>query len=244
MKRLFLAWQDPVERTWFPVGRLDAVGQEYRFVYTRGSKESERFIPFGRMTDLLIEYKSTELFPLFANRLIDSDRPEYQAFLHWVNLREHEAEPLALLARTGGVRQTDSLLLFPCPEAVEGKYLVHFFSQGLRHIGPHAIRRVAELTPGDRLYLMPDPQNEHDEYAIALRTNDPKTIIGYCPRFMTKDFLQVLQAEPRMVTVEVERLNCDAPLQFRLLCFLSAAWPEKLRPCSSELYEPLPPLGD
>ena len=92
---------------------------------------------------------------------------------------------------------------------------------------------------------MPDPQNEHDEYAIALRTDDPKTIVAFCPRFMTRDFLHVLDnkkesAEPR---VEVERVNLDAPIQFRLLCCLSVVWPDGFSPCATEDYEPLAPLN-
>ena len=41
------------------------------------------------------------------------------------------------------------------------------------------------------------------------------------------------------VHVTVERVNPDAPLQFRLLCSLTADWPDSFQPCSDVLYEAL-----
>src|SRR5712691_11405148 len=100
MKALYLAWQDPASREWLPVGRLTYENKRYRFVYTSGAKKSKNFFPFGRMRDLESVYESTDLFPLFANRILSKSRPEYQQFLHWLNVTEDEADPLALLART------------------------------------------------------------------------------------------------------------------------------------------------
>lgn len=106
MKTLYIAWQDPKDRRWYPVGQLRFDRKVYRFVYTKGAKKSPHFLPFGRMLDLHVAYESHELFPLFANRVLSKTRPEYHDFLHWLNLQEHEDDPLALLARSsGGVRQ-------------------------------------------------------------------------------------------------------------------------------------------
>lgn len=88
MKALFVAWQDPASRSWAPVGRLTREGEFYHFVYTRGATEVPNFMPFGRMTDLDAEYVSTELFPLFANRVLSRTRPEYQDYLRWLGLSE------------------------------------------------------------------------------------------------------------------------------------------------------------
>src|SRR5919108_3973155 len=240
MEVLFLAWQDPQSRDWFPVGKLSFHDGVYRFVYTRGAKYSKNFIPFGFMRDLNAVYKSVDLFPLFANRLISKKRPEYKDFLRWLDLREGEADPLVLLARTEGVRETDSLTVFPCSErTLDGKYVVHFFSHGLRYLPEKARIRINKLRSGDRLYLLPDPQNPHDGYALALRTDDPTTIVGYCPRYIARDFLEVLENTPNTVQVRVKRVNTDAPIQLRLLCTLTADWPENFKPCSSEDYQEL-----
>jgi len=235
---LYLAWQDPQSRQWFPVGKLSSEGGIYRFVYTKGAELSKNFIPFGFMQDLHAVYKPEALLPLFANRLISKKRPEYRDFLRWLDLREDEADPLVLLARTEGVRETDSLTVFPCPERdVDGKYVVHFFSHGLRYLPSEARIRISKLHSGERLYLMPDPQNPHDGFAIALRTDDPATIVGYSPRYISRDFLEILENDPDAVQVRVKRVNTDAPIQLRLLCTLTADWPENFKPCSSEYYK-------
>ncbi len=240
MKSVYLSWQDPKNRQWFPVGKLSYDDGVYKFVYTKGARLSSNFTPFGRMQDLTATYKSNELFPLFANRLISKKRPEYKSILEWLDLQEAEADPLALLARTEGIRVTDSLTVFPCPEPdAEGRYRFDFFSHGLRYRPVEAIKAVNNLKPGDRLYLMPDPQNRYDNYAIALRTDDPTTIVGYCPRYITKDFLELLKHDPDAVCVTVKRVNPNAPLQLRLLCSLVAKWPTNFKPCSDHLYEEL-----
>jgi HIRAN domain len=240
MNVLYLAWQDPQSRQWYPVGKLTSDKGIYRFVYTKGATLSENFIPFGSMQDLHAVYKSEALLPLFANRLISKKRPEYRDFLRWLDLREDEADPLVVLARTEGVRETDSLTVFPCPERdLDGKYVVHFFSHGLRYLPSEARIRISTLHSGERLYLMPDPQNPHDGYAIALRTDDPATIVGYCPRYVSRDFLEILENSPDSVEVRVKRVNAEAPIQLRLLCTLTADWPENFKPCSSDLYTEL-----
>jgi hypothetical protein len=240
MKILYLAWQDPESRQWFPVGKLSVEGGIYRFVYTKGATLSENFIPLGFMQDLHEVYRSRDMFPLFANRLISKKRPEYRDFLRWLDLREDEADPLVLLARTEGVRETDSLTVFPSPEPdTKGRYVVHFFTHGLRHLPEDARIRVGALRAGERLYLMPDPQNSHDSYAIALRTDDPATIVGYCPRYISRDFLEILENSPDSVEVRVKQVNADAPIQLRLLCTLTAEWPDNFKPCSSDLYQEL-----
>ncbi len=240
MTVLYLAWQDPKSRERFPVGKLSSEDGIYRFVYTKGAKLSKNFIPFGFMQDLHAEYKSHALLPLFANRLISKKRPEYRDFLRWLDLREVEADPLVILARTEGVRATDSLTLFPCPEPdAHGRYVVHFFSHGLRHLSDEARIRINTLGAGERLYLLPDPQNPHDGYALALRTDAPTTIVWYCPRYIARDFLEILENSPNSVHVRVKRVNADAPIQLRLLCTLTADWPENFKPCSSEDYQEL-----
>ena len=43
---LFLAWQDPVSRAWFPIGRLSSDGTTYQFVYTQGVKVAQQQCAF------------------------------------------------------------------------------------------------------------------------------------------------------------------------------------------------------
>ena len=240
MKTLFVAWQDPSERHWYPVGRLSFNEVTYRFVYTKGAQKSNNFGPFMRMEDLNIQYESKELFPIFSNRLLSRARPEYKTLLSWVNVTDDKADPITMLAITGGTRGTDSLEVFPCPVPnAEGLYDVAFFCHGLSHLGESAIQRVNGINPKDRLFLMFDVQNTFDRLAIALRTADPATIVGYCPRYLNDDFHRLVKEANESVKVSVERVNLDAPLQMRLLCRLVSPWPRDFLPCSSELFEPL-----
>jgi len=86
-----------------------------------------------------------------------------------------------------------------------------------------------------------DTQNDNDNRAFVLRTEPPITIIGFCPRYLTKDFAFLLeQSNANEVEVKVERVNPDAPLQLRLLCRFSAPWPQGFKAFSDELFSPIP----
>jgi hypothetical protein len=243
MRKLYLAWQEPENRRWYPVGCLTiGDGPVYRFAYTKGAEAAaERFVPFGRMNDLNAAYESPELFPLFANRLLPKSRPEYKDYLKWLNIEEGEDTSFVILSITEGVRGTDSLEIFPCPEPTPaGKYEVRFLNHGLRHLPPYSVGRVNELSPGEELFLMHDMQNPVDTYALAMRTKDPTTIIGFCPRYLTKDLHVLLGKNPSGVKVTVEKVNPDAPIRLRLVCKVISDWPQGFEPCSDDLYKPLP----
>ncbi len=240
MTVVYVAWQEPKERHWFPVAQLCFDRATYRFVYTKGALRSPDFMPFAQMPDLHQAYTSTELFPLFKNRILSKSRPEYSSFLHWLDLAPGEDEPLTLLARTGGERATDALRIVPCPTpSPDGFYRLSFFSHGMRYFPERIQTFINDLAAGDGLFLMPDPQNPHDSGALALRMVSPAVIVGYCPRYLSHDFRILLQADPLATRVRIERINRDAPWQLRLLCSIQAPWPQLFQPCSSEDYEVL-----
>jgi len=246
MNILYVAWQDPNDRHWRPVGRLSFEDERFRFVYTYGAKTAKNFLPFGRMTNLHSVYESSELFPLFSNRLLNKNRPEYEEYLEWLNIPAGKDDPLALLGRSGGIRGTDSLVIFPCPEPTsEGKYTLSFFSQGLRYLTREALEVIGNLKSENQLYLLLDVQNTIDPSAVAIRTEKPLCIIGYIPRYFAEDFHFLLQGEcNNSVRVYVDQVNQNAPIQFRLLCRINADWPETFKPCSGEMYQPLASPSD
>lgn len=243
MNTVYLAWEDPQTKRWLPIGKLTAQNGRYQFAYTKGAHESSGFVPIGKMHDLTKVYESDQLFPLFANRLLPKNRPEYKRLLDWLDLEDGQDNPLVLLARTEGIRETDPFEVFHCPEpGTDGSYSAKFFSHGMRYLGDASLNRVDTLAEGDRLYMMLDPQNPHDRFAVALRTDDPATIVGYCPRYLTQDFNALLAAEDGL-QVSVGRINRDAPAQFRLFCHVTAKWPEGFRACLDPLFEPLAGIG-
>jgi len=239
MKSLFVAYQDTVSRTWTPVARLTHDGKLYHFAYTRGAKNLTNFVPFGRMVELDAEYVSEQIFPLFANRLLPKSRPEYKDYLNWLGLTGADHDALEELARTGGLRATDSLELIPCPEPTSSnQYEVYFFCRGLQHFPGNSQARSLVLAKGEPLYLMQDIQNDKDNMALLLRTDDPVTLVGYVPRYYSAEFSRLINLVGGGATkVTVEKVNADAPIQYRVLCKLSAPWPMQFQPCQNGLYE-------
>ena len=77
MKILFLAWQNPASRAWFPIGRLAFNGARYRFSYIQGAVTAQQegdFDPLWAFPELDRVYESLGLFPLFADRLLRRSR--------------------------------------------------------------------------------------------------------------------------------------------------------------------------
>jgi len=239
MNSLIVVWQDPISREWIPIGILRRTEEGYVFVYTAGAQCAENFSPFPRMADLKQRYVSPELFPVFANRLMRPSRPDFQDYLHWFGLEEDD--PMLILARSEGIKATDGLQVYPCPEpTTENLYEVYFFCHGIRYMPEAEQLRVSQLKFGESLYPMHDFANDHDPNALALRTSDPPSLIGYVPRFLAGDFRNVLMSvKSTMHGIVVLRVNPDAPIQFRLLCKISVPWPKNFSAFSGSLFEPL-----
>lgn len=219
---VFLAWQDPEKRSWHTVGELTQKDDLFEFHYTRGAQASELFIPFSGMNDLEMTYRSETLFPLFANRLLSKRRPEYQKMMSWLGLEENRQHPLTILAKTGGIKSTDNLQIFPEPHgSSENGFDVDFFVSGVGYTSESARQRIKTLNINDKLLLMRDFQNEHDSLALAIRTQDAPEIIGYCPRFLAYGLAEHLNDGVKL-DVRVIRVNSDAPLYYQLMCTLRA----------------------
>jgi HIRAN domain len=245
MNSLFVAWRggDAQQGVWGPVGRLDYEGGVYRFRYTCGAQRVGGFSPFPGMPDLEEVYESEELFPLFANRLLKRSRPEYEAFLRWGGFAPgSQPEPIAILGVTEGIRQTDSIEVFPCPtQDPDGCYLSRFFLHGIRWRGQQAIERINRLQSEEELVVRPDPGNRVDPNAVGVHPDHGGAMIGFVPRYLAHDVKRLLEhCGPDFVKLFVERVNRDAPLQQRVLCRMRACWPEGFQPCNDEAFQPIP----
>ena len=91
-RRLVVTWQHPADRNIEPVGFLDYDGQCYRFGYIRHALSVKDFRPLLGFRDLYRAYSSEDLFPLFAQRVMDPRRPDYQRYVERLGLPE-EASP-------------------------------------------------------------------------------------------------------------------------------------------------------
>lgn len=241
-RSLFVIWQDDETRRWYPVSRLTKRNGEFRLEYTKGAEASPSFAPFAGMRELDRVYQSDVLFPLFANRIIAGSRPEYPRVMGWLGLDEEWTDGFEVLARSGGRRKTDTLRLVPEPVRTgSDQYQVLFFSHGIRYLSDGDQTRLLELEIGNRLFPVHDHQNPADPNAILLRTDDPMSFAGYCPRYLAEDILKLFEASanPNDVEVSVERINRDAPPQMQLLCRVQAPWPKGFEPFASEEFQPV-----
>ena len=238
---LYVAWRSETPNpVWGPVGRLSVARNLYSFCYTRGAKTLPGFVPFSGMEDLERVYESRRLFPLFENRLLPKSRPEYRRYLEWSGFDPDDPpEPLMLLGRTEGRKQTDSVEVFPQPNPdSHGCYINYFFAHGVRYHLPNAGPVLAELRSGDDLQLRPQPLNPADANAVAIFASD--TPLGYVPKYLAADVKRLLEECPQStIRLTVERVNADAPTQQRLLCRLNACWPAGFQPCHDESFEPI-----
>jgi hypothetical protein len=242
MKKLFLAWQQPESRRWFPIGCLEFDGKVYQFFYIKGVEQArcQGFEEVYSFSDLRKVYRSSHLFHLFANRLMSRSRPDYQKYIESLNISMGEDDPMTVLARSGGEKATDSYEIFPFPEVDEnGEYHTHFFLRGLRYVPKCSIDRAITLAAGERLSLSHDLQNLYDPKALLLHTED-RYNLGYCPRYLSHDIFSILQANPQQVNVKIDRVNQPpTPIQSRLLCTVTAKCGRDFVPFSGEDFQPL-----
>jgi len=240
---LFVAWQDTVLRGIYPVARLRAVEEGkttlYEFRYIGGAVEARErgFIEFDSFPKLTETYRGYELFPFFKNRVMPPNRPDYAGYVAELGLSVETADPLALLARSGGVRATDRLEIYAAPRADSNSCVWHFLLRGIRHL-PSAEERIAKLTPGTRLYVMRDVQNQYNQDALILRSND-KINLGYIPDLLVDD-LASLDLSLDNFEVTVAQVNPHpSPVQHRVLCYLKLRWPDERRPFMSDRFMPI-----
>ncbi|WP_112135641.1 HIRAN domain-containing protein [Marinomonas primoryensis] len=238
----FLTWQDPDSRDWHVIGLLEYEKEQYSFRYTQGSRATNNFVPFSGMENLTKEYRSLELFPIFRNRLLSSKRPEYPKFISWLGLNPKTVNSMDVLTRSGGVRGTDNLQLFPKIElGKEGEFEHVFFVHGVRYLPESAQKRIDSLKSGDALYACLDIQNEFDNNAVLLRTQNPPELLGYIPRYLSLELFSILKEDQNTLSFSAELISNEAPESYKLLCRVKGKLPTELQNSfmAGQEYQPL-----
>ena len=236
MKSVFVIWKDSEDGMWHPVAKLTRSEDGYRFNYTKGANH-KNFIAFPRMDDLSKVYHSGSLFSFFSNRLIPTNRPEFKKMLEWSAINLTGYDELDLLGVSGGARKTDDFRIIPEPEVTnEGQYKIRFFISGVRHLNAESLQRVDKLKVNEQLKLVYEDTNPHDCNAILVSSKDD-TPIGYCPKYFNCD-VRALLDDPELSShsLNVVKLNKEAPHQFKVLCEFVTRWPRGFRPLVSEEY--------
>lgn len=242
-RTLFLAWQDKKSREWFPVGRLDADVQrsEFRFRYTGGAERAQKAVKFPLTADfpnLRDDYRSSELFPLFRNRIMTRGRPDFADYLAHLDLRA-EADPIEILAADGGHRVTDTFEVFPkIDKGADGSFRCRFFLHGWRYTNQAAQDRLGGLSPYAGLHVALELTNDAAPLAVQIQTQDYH-MIGWAPRYLVKDLMMAIAEGPGNCFAQVIRLNpLEAPSRQRLLIELKGNWGSH-EPMTDEDFQPL-----
>lgn len=239
-RRLWVTWQNPQTRAMLPVGCLAELADgTWLFWYVQRARTVPGFQPFANLPDLEREYRSAQIFPVFANRVMSPSRPDYADYLGALDLDQAAATPFDILARSAGRRATDQVRVYPEPtvDPVTGVTNCIFLARGIRHI-EGASERVERLRPGDRLELRTEPHNPVNPRALLLDA-DRGAPVGYVPEILL-DYVHTVGSY-RGAEVRVDRVNPPpAPETLRLLCWLAGRWPPGPPPFSGPDFEPIP----
>lgn len=210
-KRLLVSRQDPESRLYSRLGELRIEGAEYVFSYDDGVTR-----PLPGLA-LEIEHRATELFPIFAERVIHPQRPDYQQTLSRLGLDE-TAGPFEVLAISGGRRTGDTYELTPLPEvgAVKLPFLVH----GIRHLRTDEQAIIDALQPDQVLTLQPEPKNAVNDRAVLVTESGTK--LGYVPDPLLDYVHKVMEEEHSLVVVQVN--PPEAGFHMRLLVELEGTY--------------------
>lgn len=230
-KTLFLAWQDKrVTRGWFPIGRLDVLGDKgpYRFRYIKGAERARDQAGFDALMDFPDwnrTYESSVLFPLFMNRIIPAGRRDFADYLRMLDLPDG-SEPAEIMEVDGGYRATDSFEVFPrIARAPDGSFRSRFFLHGWRHVNQEAQQRIDRLQAGEQLYVTIELTNPATRLAVQIQTED-YYMIGWAPRYLVGDLVHAIAKIPGEYRARVVRINpAPAPSKQRLLVELTGRWP-------------------
>ena len=245
MKTLFMAWQahDPT-RAWFPIGRLDVNEglSQFSFEYTGGARDAAQrgFTPLLAFPDLSEKYTAPKLFPLFENRLLSENRPDFKQYIKSLAISGADAKnPFEVLAISGGERKTDSLEIFPRIQLTnDRRFSTRFFVHGTRHLLPSAWQRVSRLRTDEPLRIALEMGNPASGIAVQIQSDD-YVMLGWSPRYLVDDLASVLETNLCEMKATVRQVNgSEIPFERRLLVELSGCFPPEIEPMASAAYLP------
>ncbi|MBN9139244.1 MAG: hypothetical protein J0H23_00295 [Micrococcales bacterium] len=252
-RRLVVCWQHPLTRAVEEIGLLTFDGSAYRFQYLERARTVDGFQPLIGFDDFGEAYESDELFPFFAQRVMDPRRPDYIRFVEGLSVDpDDEDSPWELLARTRGKREGDTIQLFPAPRVSEHGWECSFLVHGTRHMtlktvpigdemrGKYSSEQFEEilsgLAPGDPLQLQPEPANEWTDSALLVLDAGGHPL-GYVPNLLLEAVQNALTNGD--VHLFVERVNPpEAGWHLRVLARLDAESDQPFDFFSSDQFRP------
>jgi len=240
-RRLYASWRHP-DGLIHPVGLLTrrVVDSKllFRFVYLKAAEQLDGFDHLPGLPDLHSAYESDHLFAVFRNRQMPRRRPDYGEYLRRLDL-DIDTDPFEVMARSEGIRMTDRVEVFSYPERTpDGGLTTLFFCRGIRHL-PGATEAVTDVTAGDVLVLVDEPDNLVNPRAVLICTRTGQKV-GWVPNYLVGTIHELREVSESDVSIVAEHVNPPtAPSHMRLLCRLRAPWPDGYEPLSAPEFQPI-----
>ncbi len=207
---LLLVWKEPKTKRRYTIGELSKNGQ-FEFSYGHEVHKAiqagfELLIAFSNIKTV---YTNDNLFPVFASRLPDPKRKGIEAILEKYGLSEYDA--YKFLKSSGAKLPIDNLeFIDPIFYFESGKEVRRFFIAGtgfcLGCTGGNCEKSI-EVNLHEDLSLIPEPDNEYDEYAIKI-VNE-KGNLGYLPRYYSKGISELIKSNAN-IDCRVIEVNKDS----------------------------------
>ena len=214
MSRFLVTWRDRSLPRTYPVGVLVANKAGFGFFYLPTAATTPDFQPFVNFPELGRDYRSSTLFPFFAQRVMDRRRPDHSDYLQALGLGE-SATDIDVLDRSIGQRKGDTVQVILEPQIdLDGGVDHVFLVSGVRHMPGDPESKVEHLKAGDCLTLQPEPTNPSNPDALLVCTaqGDP---LGWVPDALLHFAHEVGKGSHQLTIVRVN--GADWPSHLRVL---------------------------
>lgn len=221
VRRMLVAVQHLDDRSWHAVGFLAEGSDGWSFRYFESITDASWFAPLFGFGEVSRVYRSPQLFPIFAQRLMSARRPDRPAYLQALALKA-DASAFDVLARSGGRRAGDNIELLPVPTLdIDGATCAYFLVHGVRYV-EGAADAIDGLRQGDRLELKDEPANPKDPHALIVASSTGEAV-GYVPAPLLEYARAVRSVSGWSLTVE-RASSPDVGPHLRLLVCLTGRY--------------------
>lgn len=146
-------------------------------------------------------------------------RKNYVRYLEWMNLTAEETTSINILARSYGVRHTDTFRVFEKLAFDEdGGFNHKFFAEVDPNPDAETTAYIAALVPGETLRLV---RKENDVTVLIETLSGDR--VGRLPRYIAEELEPHVGLNSQEITVTMVAVNQDAPYHYRLLCLIHGA---------------------
>lgn len=207
VRDLLILWQHPGTREIIPIGRFGCHDATFTFAYTRAAAAIADFRPLPGLSDLHRWYESSSIPAVFAQRVMDRHRPDFEAYVGALGLDPAKVTPWEQIVESGGQRAGDTLQFMPLPTVDGGRLRARFLVSGIRHVPdePRTRRGHARYVTADEqetalrtltersvVHIQPEDGNPTDPNALLVVVGDIP--VGWVPRVLSASVRELLGA--------------------------------------------------